>query len=49
MSDPLAAARSAAEEFRRTFRTVILGTASPDGTPDASVAASLLDATGAFV
>ena len=49
MSDPLAAARAAAEEFRRTFRTVILGTASPDGVPDASVAAALLDATGAFV
>ncbi len=49
MSDPLAAARAATAEFRRTLRTVILGTAAPDGTPDASVAAAVLDATGAFV
>jgi hypothetical protein len=49
MSDPLARARELTAAFRAQLSTVILGTAAPDGTPDASVAATLLEADGAFV
>ena len=51
MSDSaaLAVARTATADFRARLRTVVLGTASPDGIPDASVAPTVLDATGAFV
>lgn len=49
MSDPLVCARGLTAAFRAQLSTVILGTAAPDGTPDASVAATLLDADGAFV
>ena len=49
MSDPLARARELTAAFRAQLSTVILGTAAPDGAPDASVAATLLDADGAFV
>jgi len=49
MSDPLVRARELTAAFRAQLSTVILGTAAPDGAPDASVAATLLDADGAFV
>jgi putative heme iron utilization protein len=49
MSDPLALARELTAAFRAQLSTIILGTAAPDGAPDASVAASLLDDDGAFV
>lgn len=49
MSDPLTRARELTAAFRAQLSTVILGTAAPDGAPDASVAATLLDADGAFV
>ncbi len=49
MSDALAAARTATADFRARLSTVILGTASSDGTPDASVAPTVIDTTGAFV
>jgi hypothetical protein len=49
MSDPIARVRELTTAFRAQLSTVILGTAAPDGTPDASVAATLLDADGAFV
>lgn len=49
MSAPLPRARELTAAFRAQLSTVIVGTAAPDGTPDASVAATLLDADGAFV
>ncbi len=49
MSAPLVRARELTAAFRAQLSSVILGTAAPDGTPDASVAAALLDADGAFV
>lgn len=49
MTDALAAARSATADFRARLRTLVLGTASPDGLPDVSVAPAVLDPTGAFV
>ncbi len=51
MTDALALARAQAltAELRAQLWTVILGTAAADGTPDASVAAALLDSDGAFV
>ena len=49
MSDALACARELIATLRERLSTIILGTAAPDGTPDASVAAALLDADGAFV
>ena len=49
MSDPVARARELTAAFRTQLSTVILGTAAADGAPDASVAATLLDADGAFV
>lgn len=49
MSAPLARARDLTAAFRAQLSTIILGTAAPDGAPDASVAATLLDADGAFV
>lgn len=42
-------AREAAARFRAEFKTVLLGTASPEGEPDASVAPAILDADGAFL
>mgnify|MGYP001598083429 FL=1 len=44
----LARAREVATAFRRDFRTIVLGTISPEGEPDASVAAAVLGADGAF-
>lgn len=46
--DSLARARDAVTRLRADFQTVILGTASPDGEPDASVAAAILGEDGAF-
>ncbi|MEI8088578.1 MAG: pyridoxamine 5'-phosphate oxidase family protein [Opitutaceae bacterium] len=49
MTDPHAQARALTAELRAQLWTVVLGTAAADGTPDASVAAALLDLDGAFV
>ena len=49
MSDALACARELIATLREQLSTIILGTAAPDGAPEASVAAALLDADGAFV
>ncbi len=49
MSDPLQLAHEDVAHFRNHLSTVCLGTASADGTPEASVAAALLDADGTFV
>ncbi len=49
MSESLQRAHDLIAHFRTHLSTVILSTASADGDPDASVAAALLDATGAFV
>jgi putative heme iron utilization protein len=49
MSDALARARELIATLREQLSTIVLGTAAPDGTPDASVAATLLGADGAFV
>ncbi len=49
MSEALQRAREAIAHFRTHLATVVLGTASAEGDPDASVAAALLDADGAFV
>jgi putative heme iron utilization protein len=49
MSDSLALARDLTAAFRAQLSTIILGTAAPDGAPDASVTATLLDTDGAFV
>ena len=49
MSDALACARELIATLREQLSTIILGTAAPDGAPEASVAATLLDADGAFV
>ena len=49
MSDPLPLAREVGADFRVNLSTVCLGTASADGLPEASVAAALLAADGAFV
>lgn len=46
--DGLARAREAAARLRENFKTVILGTVSKDGLPDASVAPAVLGADGAF-
>ncbi|MBI5772034.1 MAG: pyridoxamine 5'-phosphate oxidase family protein [Verrucomicrobia bacterium] len=49
----MTSASDRASEFvaalRTNLRTVILGTVSPDGTPDASVAAAILDPNGVLV
>ena len=42
--DPILRARELTAAFRAQHSIIILGTAAPDGLPDASVAASLLDA-----
>ncbi|MCX6955076.1 MAG: pyridoxamine 5'-phosphate oxidase family protein [Verrucomicrobia bacterium] len=49
MSDPLQPARDLVSAFRANLSTVVLGTASAEGEPDASVAGALLDQDGAFV
>ncbi len=49
MSDPLPLARDVVAHFRANLSTVCLSTASADGLPEASVAATLLDNSGAFV
>ena len=49
MSDPLLRARDLIAQFRADLSTVVLGTSSADGEPDSSVAATLLDPSGAFV
>ena len=49
MSDALACARELIATLREQLSTIILGTAAPDGAPEASVAATVLDADGAFV
>jgi putative heme iron utilization protein len=49
MSDALARARELIATLREPLSTLVLGTAALDGTPDASVAATLLGADGAFV
>lgn len=49
MSDPLLRARDLIAQFRANLSTLVLGTSSADGEPDASVAATLLDPSGAFV
>lgn len=46
--ESLARAREAATRLRESFRTVILGTVSTTGLPDASVAPAVLGADGAF-
>jgi len=49
MSEALQRAREAIAHFRTHLATVVLGTASTEGDPDASVAAALLAPDGAFV
>lgn len=49
MSDSLSRARDLIAQFRANLSTVVLGTSSADGEPDSSVAATLLDPSGAFV
>ena len=46
--EALARAREAAARLRANLKTVILGTVSADGIPDASVAPAVLGADGAF-
>jgi putative heme iron utilization protein len=46
--DALARARETAARLRSNLKTVILGTVSTDGLPDASVAPAVLGADGAF-
>ena len=41
-------ARTLVAQLRTGFKTIILGTASPDGEPDASPVAAVLDAEGVF-
>lgn len=48
--DPrLARAQAWASAMRAGFHTVVLATSSPDGEPEASVAAAVLDGRGAFL
>jgi putative heme iron utilization protein len=49
MSEPLLRARDLIAQFRANLSTLVLGTSSADGEPDASVVATLLDPSGAFV
>lgn len=49
MSEALARATALTARLRATLSTVHLATTSADGEPDASIAAALLDADGAFV
>lgn len=49
MSDAPARAREFVQLCVARLRTVILGTAAADGEPAASVAAAVLDASGAFI
>lgn len=49
MNDSDSPARELIAQLRSRLATVVLGTAGPDAEPEASVAASLLDASGAFV
>lgn len=46
--ETLARARETTAWFRREFKTVLLGTTSKEGTPDASVAPAVLGDDGAF-
>jgi putative heme iron utilization protein len=48
MSTALARARELALRFRTRTKTVVLGTTSPDGIPDASVAPAVLGEDGAI-
>jgi len=48
MSDPLQPARDLILSLRTNLSTLILGTASADGLPEASVAAALIHTDGAF-
>jgi len=48
MSTALDRARTLASQLQTGFKTIILGTASPDGEPDASPVAAVLDADGVF-
>ena len=49
MPDPLQVARSFVAEIRANLSTVCLATNNREGTPEASVAAALLDVDGAFI
>jgi putative heme iron utilization protein len=49
MGDGLQRARDLAAALRHNLSSAVLGTASATGEPDASVVATLLDDTGAFV
>jgi putative heme iron utilization protein len=49
MSDPLPLAHSFIAELRGNLSTVCLATTNREGIPEASVAATLLDADGAFI
>ena len=45
----LTRAKETADAFRRNLRTVILGTCSAEGEPDASVSPAWLDADGSIL
>jgi putative heme iron utilization protein len=49
MSDALPRAAELTAHFRAHLSTVVLGTTSAEGEPDASVAVAILEANGAFV
>ena len=48
MADPLLSARDYIAQQRERLETIVLGTATAAGEPDASVVATVLDARGAF-
>lgn len=48
MSPALERARALVNQLRTEFKTIVLGTASPDGEPDASPVAAVLEADGVF-
>jgi len=48
MSTPLERAQALALQLRQRFKTIILGTATTDGEPDASSVAAILDDAGRF-
>jgi putative heme iron utilization protein len=49
MDPRIARAQAWAAEMRAGFRSIVLGTSSPDGDPEASVSAAVLDPRGAFL
>lgn len=49
MADPVASAREFILQQRDRLETIVLGTSSAAGEPDAAVVATALDAAGAFV